>query len=286
MNLLYHWKGDTYRADLEVGMDFHLNQSNKLLHGIEPGESLWAFTRATNGGYSLAAELVISAKTLNPKGFRYGPYRVWGDPVTSRYFQVEGQPDISDLIRRIGLAAKSKLLGSAFQGPSAIRRLSHSQHQQLQRHAMDLPLEPRVKLVPHEETLEALLLAVEPEALHRLLHGQPNGLAPVRSRFLAQSAPALDQQIIKNLRDLYGGECQICRWAPTRDYRTELCEAHHVRWLNRGGVVDKSNVVLVCPNHHRAIHACNAPFDYVHRGFVFPNHIEILKRDLHEILPS
>jgi 5-methylcytosine-specific restriction protein A len=32
-----------------------------------------------DGVYVLAAELVVKAKTLNPSGFRYGRYRVWGD---------------------------------------------------------------------------------------------------------------------------------------------------------------------------------------------------------------
>jgi hypothetical protein len=58
---------------------FHLNQASPLLHQIGIGNSLWAFTRRSDHRYALAAELVISAKTMNPHGFRYGPYRVWGD---------------------------------------------------------------------------------------------------------------------------------------------------------------------------------------------------------------
>jgi hypothetical protein len=75
------------------------HQANPLLHQIGIGESLWAFTRRSDGRYALAAELVISAKTMNPRGFRYGPYRVWGDLQRSRYFRVEAQPDVSTLIR-------------------------------------------------------------------------------------------------------------------------------------------------------------------------------------------
>ena len=91
MHLLYHWQRDNYRHDLDYGVGFHLNQANPLMHQIGIGESLWAFTRKRDGRYALAAELVVSAKTKNPDGFRYGRYRVWGDLRKSRYFGIESQ---------------------------------------------------------------------------------------------------------------------------------------------------------------------------------------------------
>ena len=69
MTLLYYWRGDNYRRDLDFGAGYNLNQSNALLHEIERGESLWAFTRRKDGAYVLAAELVARGKTLNPMGF-------------------------------------------------------------------------------------------------------------------------------------------------------------------------------------------------------------------------
>jgi hypothetical protein len=99
VNLLYFWRGDNYRRDLDHGVGFHLNQASPLLHQIQIGHSLWAFTRRRDARYALAAELVVSARTMNPRGFRYGPYRVWGDLQRSRYFQIDSQPDISLLIR-------------------------------------------------------------------------------------------------------------------------------------------------------------------------------------------
>ena len=81
-----------------------------MLHKIGIGASLWAFTRKLDGRYALAAELVISAKTMNPRGFRYGPYRVWGDLQRSRYFQVDEQPDISLVIRGLSVGARADVL--------------------------------------------------------------------------------------------------------------------------------------------------------------------------------
>jgi 5-methylcytosine-specific restriction protein A len=92
MPLLYYWRPDNYYRDLDMGAGYHLNQANPLLHKIEIGDSLWAFTRNKDGRYVLATELVIKAKTENPPNFRYGRYRVWGDIHRSRYFQVDNQP--------------------------------------------------------------------------------------------------------------------------------------------------------------------------------------------------
>jgi hypothetical protein len=71
MHLLYFWRGDNYRHDVDHGVGFHLNQANPLLHEIAVGESLWAFTRrrVPDGRYALAVELVLSAKTPNHRNF-------------------------------------------------------------------------------------------------------------------------------------------------------------------------------------------------------------------------
>lgn len=60
-----------------MGAGYHLNQDNPLLHEIDLGDSLWAFTRTKSSGYSLAAELIVRAETLNLLDFRYGRYRLW-----------------------------------------------------------------------------------------------------------------------------------------------------------------------------------------------------------------
>ncbi len=61
-----------------------------MLHHVEVGDSVWAFTRNGEGRYVLAAELVVRAKTRNAPGSRYGAYRVWGDLKRSRYLRVDG----------------------------------------------------------------------------------------------------------------------------------------------------------------------------------------------------
>ena len=102
MPLLYFWRGDNYQRDLDYGAGYHLNQANPLLHEIEIGDSLWAFTRSAEKRYVLAAELVVGAKTMNPPGFRYGPFRVWGHLQKSRYFKTVSQPSVERGVRPKG----------------------------------------------------------------------------------------------------------------------------------------------------------------------------------------
>lgn len=286
MALLYHWRGDNYRRDLDHGVGFHLNQANPLLHEIALGDSVWAFTRTMSGAYALAAELVVSARTRNPPGYRYGPYRVWGDLQHSRYFAVDGQPDITPLVRSLAIAAGGDVLGRAFQGHAAVRRLAEGDHARLASYARHLPPEPRARLLP-EERLEALLVSGNEDAVARLLQDEPSGLAEERRRYLlgqaGQGGLGRDRRLAQELRDLYDGACQLCRWAPRQGYGADLCEAHHVRWLSRGGPDALDNLVLVCPNHHRAIHRLDAPYDFGRGGFVFRAATEQLVVLRHEL---
>ena len=171
MPLLYYWRGDNYRHDLDYGAGYHLNQANPLLHEIGIGDSLWAFTRRSDKQYVLAAELVVRAKTFNPPNFRYGRYRLWGDLHESRYFRVDDGPNVERIIRTLSCRANAPVLGSSFQGPAAVRRLTTEDHQILSAFAANLPLEPRARILPEEE-LEATLLLGQPRMVEALIRAR------------------------------------------------------------------------------------------------------------------
>ncbi len=280
MPLLYYWRGDNYRRDLDYGAGFHLNQANLLLHEVDIGDSLWAFTRRRDGVYVLAAELVIKAKTINPPGFRYGRYRVWGDLERSRYFLTEGQPGIEQVIRHLSVRAGADVLGRSFQGHAAVRAITEEDHRILAEVASDLPLEPRARLVP-EERLEAALLLGDEDAMKELLREERPGLAEARREYLFSSAPTRNRELARRLQQMYEGRCQVCRWDPLDAYDCALCQGHHIHWLSRGGEDDITNMALLCPNHHNAVHGVDAQFDYKDMAFVFPTHRETLALNLH-----
>jgi 5-methylcytosine-specific restriction protein A len=283
MPLLYYWRGDNHTRDLDHGAGYHLNQATRTLHDIDIGDSLWAFTRRRDGVYVLAAELVAHAKTRNSPDYRYGPYRLWGHLQQSRYFATGEHPDITHLIRGLSVTAKGDALGRAFQGHAAVRRLTLADHAVLAHYAQHLPLEPRARLFS-EERLEALLISGDPEAVDRLMIDEARGIAEERRQYLHTRALRRDARLVTVLRELYNGRCQICAWDPPHRYGAEICEGHHLRWLSRGGDDAVSNMVLLCPNHHRAVHRCDAPFDWADGAFVFGDQREGLLERRHLLL--
>jgi hypothetical protein len=282
MHLLYYWKRENYRQDLDLGASFHLNQKSSLMHEIEDGQSLWAFTRNSDGHYVLAVQLVARAKTYNPPNFRYGEYRVWGDLNQSRYFKTEGQPSVEQVIRQLSPTTNASYLGQSFQGKAAVRSLTKQDHLTLSELAEELPTEPRARILP-EEKLEAALLLNDEEAVYDLVKEEDPGVAEERQQYLYKEAPSRNRELANEMQSIYDGRCQLCRWNPHEEYDHKLCHAHHIHWLSRGGKDELKNLMLVCPNHHEAIHKCDAQFDFRSGEYDFGVHVEQLA--LNEHLP-
>ncbi len=68
-----------------------------------------------------------------------------------------------------------------------------------------------------------------------------------------------------------------------RVYGKYLCQGHHVHWLSQGGEDSENNMMLVCPNHHSAIHGCDAQFDYSTMAIDFGSSKEPLQLVLHDL---
>jgi hypothetical protein len=280
MALLYYWRADNYRRDLDFGAGYNLNQSNKLLHHIEIGDSLWAFTKTRNKNYVLAAELIIIAKTFNSSTYRYGKYRVWGDLIGSKYFQVDIQPNFEYLLRNLSIKVNADILGQSFQGHAAVRKISEKDHLLLTKYSKNLPLEHRARLLP-EERLEALIYSGDTKAIFQLSKEVPNGLTEERINYLYTKSPKRNKELINELQELYKGKCQICCWDPRNKYGHNICQGHHLQWLSRGGEDSLTNVVLLCPNHHSAVHKIDAAFDFKSYTFEFHTNSEKLLLNNH-----
>ena len=132
-----------------------------------------------------------------------------------------------------------------------------------------------------EDLLEAALLVGDTVAVERLVAAELGGLADARREYLIRHAPERDRDLVLRLRRMYEGRCQICAWDPRTIYGRDVCHAHHMQWLSRGGADSLDNMVLICPNHHDAIHRCDAPFDFADFAFVFDERRERLKLDVH-----
>lgn len=119
------------------------------------------------------------------------------------------------------------------------------------------------------------------EAVESLVREEEYGMAWQRREYLFRQATIRNRQRVQQLQELYAGKCQVCQWDPRNQYGESLCHGHHIRWLSRGGEDSIENMVLICPNHHSAIHGCDAPFDYRDLAFDFGGHREPLRINTH-----
>ena len=185
MPLLYYWRGDNYRRDLDMGAGYHLNQANPVMHEVDLGDTLWAFTRNRLDIYVLAAALVVKAKTINPPRFRYGRYRMWGDLKLSRYFLTENVGSVEAVIRSLSVKTGGGVLGRAFQGHAAVRRITAEDHAMLAAAARTLPPEPRARIMPEDRIEHEVLLGDAAAVQHLVAEtGISSGVVTSSSRLL------------------------------------------------------------------------------------------------------
>jgi hypothetical protein len=80
-----------------------------------------------------------------------------------------------------------------------------------------------------------------------------------------------NEWLAESLKSYYMHRCQVCGndFLPT--YGASYSESHHIQYLRDGGPDISGNVVVLCPNHHRIIHATNAEFDRSSFEYKYPN---------------
>jgi hypothetical protein len=271
MALLYYWQ--QYKRDTIDGPVFKLNQNNSLLADLRSGDTVWALTLSAPGTYAIAAEFKVATTGENAAGDPERPlgrYFFVADPNGSRFFDVHKQASAEPLIRSLNITANASVLGQSFQGQQGgVRPLDEADHGTLADYANRLNLDERLSASYLVEVTAAALAseAMPPEKRERLLETY------VRN-----------QKHVRKLKGLYVGCCQICGAAPFGSEFGELAEAHHIDWLCRGGQDKMENLILLCPNHHAAIHATDPVFD---RGRLeFRNDTMVLKVVLDHHLKS
>jgi hypothetical protein len=90
-----------------------------------------------------------------------------------------------------------------------------------------------------------------------------------------------DQTLVGELAELYDGCCQICGSKPFGGDLGRLTEGHHIQWLCRGGFDSRDNVILLCPNHHAAMHEMDPEFDRLKSVFRFGSNVVPIRLDRH-----
>ncbi len=104
--------------------------------------------------------------------------------------------------------------------------------------------------------------------------------AKIKVRITESKVRVYNPEIIKQLKNLYGGKCQICGELPLN--RTDISEAHHIAYFSKSINNNSDNIVILCPNHHRLIHKFDPEFNDKEKAFIYPDgHREKLKINYH-----
>jgi hypothetical protein len=234
MDLLAYWRIDNYRRDIENGAGFNFNSRQPRLHtAINIGETLWLFTRlAGKSGlseYRILARLVVRSKTINPPGYQYGSYRVWGDRAQSQYYQATLAPelDVYELFRLLPMDAgtmKDCTRATMAQAVQTIRALKPEASKLLTSFAAQLSAEPRALAVADEVALERAL-TTDPSQLPLILEDKSLAYSIPRKADLLRSAPR-NRQLVADLNGLYAGRCQLCGFDSPTLYTVDSAESH------------------------------------------------------------
>lgn len=130
------------------------------------------------------------------------------------------------------------------------------------------------------ETHKYDLHPLSEDSIEQILNAK-DANATVEIKTSDQSIRKYNTRIIDGLKKLYDGRCQLCGSKPLSTFSEDICEAHHIDYFANSHNNDASNILILCPNHHRLIHKLNPHFDITNRCFVFPDgQILKLKIDL------
>lgn len=81
----------------------------------------------------------------------------------------------------------------------------------------------------------------------------------------------LNRAIGDNLKLLYQYRCQICGCNFGAYYDANIVEAHHIIPFTKSLNNDAKNLIILCPNHHRVVHAVALEFDYKKLEYKYKN---------------
>lgn len=139
MPLLYYWKREQFLADNQTPLTdapLNLSQDAPALADAA-GHRMWVFTRDCDDVYILVASLFV--ERVERSGSAMGAFTAF-DRVgsTVKYRLLNPVVDVEPTIRKLGLSVAAPVLGSNFQGTSAVRLLSDEDDRVLEEFASHL----------------------------------------------------------------------------------------------------------------------------------------------------
>lgn len=115
--------------------------------------------------------------------------------------------------------------------------------------------------ISEESEEEAIPDTISEDEIERIINFRDDR-AEIQIKCGTRKIRVYNTNIIRQLKALYQGRCQLCGEQPVEGFNADICEAHHIQYFSSSQNNDASNIIIVCPNHHRLIHKLNPVFDY------------------------
>lgn len=108
------------------------------------------------------------------------------------------------------------------------------------------------------------------EEIERIIN-QQDFKSKVVKRTGTTTTRIFDDRIQTSLKKLYQYRCQICGATTTVMYGVDVSEAHHIDYFTKSANNNPSNIVVLCPDHHRIVHKAKAIFNHELHQFEYDN---------------
>jgi hypothetical protein len=108
------------------------------------------------------------------------------------------------------------------------------------------------------------------EEIERIIN-QQDFKSKVVKRTGTTTTRIFDDRIQTSLKKLYQYRCQICGATATVMYGVDVSEAHHIDYFTKSANNNPSNIVVLCPDHHRIVHKAKAIFNHELHQFEYDN---------------
>jgi hypothetical protein len=96
-------------------------------------------------------------------------------------------------------------------------------------------------------------------------------LSPPTTRTVSVEQFERNPWLAETLKSYYNHHCQVCDQDFKPRYGVAMADSHHIQYLRNGGPDISGNIVVLCPNHHRVVHATDARFDRSTQTYIYPN---------------
>ncbi|OHX50685.1 hypothetical protein [Cytobacillus oceanisediminis] len=113
----------------------------------------------------------------------------------------------------------------------------------------------------NEDDIEGILLKID-------------GEGSIELRNTIQKVRKASRKTVDILKKLYHYKCQICGVSHIESYGVNVAEAHHIEYFTVSQNHQPKNIVILCPTHHRLIHAGEAIYDKERKVFKYKNGLE------------